>query len=343
MELSKIQGWGKAKVAELEAKGITCVEELLVIPPPQYAEMTGVDNETANAHFQLARDAYNKERKIESYFRKGTDYKIDDDNMEKISTGTKALDKFFLGGVECGATTEIYAEFGCGKTQFCHTMCVRVQLPKEQGGLNARAIWINTEGTFEPIRIEAISESLKLDPNEVLKNITVADALNSVDQYKILLEIEKKLVEDNSYKLIIVDSATGLFRQDFSGRGMLSERQKYLDRFLTLCNNMAKLHKVAVVWTNQVYTNPMTFFGDPTVAVGGTIIAHKSTYRVYFSKSGKFRIATMIDSPKDRQVEVMFGLSKSGVVDMDVAVKEEKERKKEVAAAKTEAKKGNID
>jgi len=151
------------------------------------------------------------------------------------------------------------------------------------------------------------------------------------------------LVKDKSYKLIVVDSATGLFRQDFSGRGMLSERQKYLDRFLTLCTNMAKLHKVAVLWTNQVYTSPMVFYGDPTVAVGGSIIAHKSTYRVYFMKSGKFRIAKMVDSPKDAQTEVMFGLSKSGVVDMDVAVEEEKKRKKEVIAAKTESKKGNIE
>jgi len=383
MELSKIKGWGKAKVAELEAKGITCVEELLVIPPPQYAEMIEVDNETANAHFQLARDAYNKERNIKSYFKKGSEYKIEDNKIEKTSTGTKALDKLFMGGIECGATTEIYAEFGCGKTQFCHTMCVRVQLPKDlicpncnkiyeesnkyycddceiavkynkgfvleeiylynRGGLDAKAIWINTEGTFEPSRIKSISESLGLDSNEVLDNISVADAFNSVDQYKILLEVEKLLVKDDSYKLIVVDSATGLFRQDFSGRGMLSERQKYLDNFLTLCNNMAKFHKIAVIWTNQVYTSPMVFYGDPTVAVGGTIIAHKSTYRVYFMKSGKFRIAKMIDSPKDRQTEVMFGLSQSGVVDMDVAVEEEKQRKKEITAAKTEAKKGNID
>jgi len=343
VELTKIKGFGKEKVKELEAKGITCVEELLIIPPPQYAEMIGVDNETANEHFQKARDAYNKEREITSYFKKGSECKIEDDDIERISTGTKALDKLFMGGVECGATTEVYGEFGSGKTQFAHALCVRVQLPKEQGGLNAKAIWINTEGTFEPTRIEAISESLKLDSGVVLDNILVANAFNSVDQYSILLEIEKKLVEDNSYKLIIVDSATGLFRQDFSGRGMLSERQKYLDKFLTLGTNIAKLHKIAVLWTNQVYNSPMEFYGDPTIPVGGTIIAHKSTYRVYFMKSGKFRIAKMVDSPKDRQTEVMFGLSKSGVVDMDVAVEEEKQRKKEVTAAKTEAKKGNID
>jgi len=48
--------------------------------------------------------------------------KKDDVNIEKITTGTNALDKLFTGGVECGATTEIYGEFGCGKTQFCHTI-----------------------------------------------------------------------------------------------------------------------------------------------------------------------------------------------------------------------------
>jgi len=340
MDLSKIKTFGVAKVKELNDKGITCVEDIIVIPPPQYAEMIGVDNETAIEHFTKAKEAYDKEHKIKSSFKSGTDCEKEDEEIEKITTGTKALDKLFMGGLECGATTEIYAEFGCGKTQFAHTMAVRVQLPIEEGGLDGKCIWINTEGTFEPKRIRDISKALGLEKDIILNNITVADVINSAEQHKVTLEVQKLLVEDKSIKLIVVDSATGLFREDFPGRGMLSERQKYLSKYLTLCSNIAEVHKVAVLWTNQVYTSPMVFYGDPTVAVGGTVLAHQSTYRVYFSKSGKFRIAKMVDSPKDAQTEVMFGLSKAGVVDMDVAVEEEKLRKKTVTAEKTEAKKG---
>lgn len=50
-------------------------------------------------------------------------------------------------------------------------MAVRVQLPKEKGGLDGKCVWIDSEGTFEPTRIEAISKSLKLDEKETLENI----------------------------------------------------------------------------------------------------------------------------------------------------------------------------
>lgn len=327
--ISKLKGVGGVTTDKYEKCGITTVEQLFVIPPPKVAEMLGVDNPTAIELFRKARALLKS-----VVFINGTEADEEDKHIEKISTGTKALDTLFTGGIECGATTEIYGEFGCGKTQFCHTMMVRVQLPVEQGGLDGEGVWIDTEDTFESTRIRAIAKSLGLDEDEVLKKITVAKAFNSADQYMVLQEVEH-LIEDNpKIKIIIIDSAIGLFRQDYSGRGMLSERQKYLDEFLSLASNMANFHKVAIIWTNQVMINPGVFYGDPVTAVGGTVLAHKSTYRVYFKKSGVYRIAKMVDSPKHAQTEVSFGLSVEGVVDKEVAEELEKERKKEKAKTK---------
>lgn len=336
MEITKLKGLG-SKTAEKFAKHkITKVEQLFVIPPPKVAEMLGIDNDSARELFKKARDIYYKD---EDRFITGLQADDLDDNIEQISTGTKALDKFFTGGIECGATTEIFGEFGCGKTQFCHTMCVRVQIPVDHGGLGGKALFLGSEGTFEPKRIRSIAKSLDMNEEEALQNIIAVEAHNSADQYYLLQDIEEKLVEDKSIKLIIIDSATGLFRQDYSGRGMLSERQKYMDEFLTLASNMANFHKVAIIWTNQVMVNPGVFYGDPITAIGGTVLAHKSTYRVYFKKSGAYRMAKMIDSPKHAQTEVMFGLSESGVVDYEEAERLEKERKKAKADAKKAEKK----
>jgi DNA repair protein RadA len=327
--ITKLKGVGGVTTDKYEKSGITTVEQLFVIPPPKVAEMLGVDNPTAIELFRKARALLKS-----NIFINGTEADVEDENIEKISTGTNALDKLFTGGIECGATTEIYGEFGCGKTQFCHTMMVRVQLPVEEGGLDGKGVWIDTEDTFEPSRIKSISKSLKLDETEVLKNITVAKAYNSADQYMVLQEVEHLIENDPKIKLIIIDSAIGLFRQDYSGRGMLSERQKYLDEFLSLASNMANFHKVAIIWTNQVMINPGVFYGDPVTAVGGTVLAHKSTYRVYFKKSGVYRIAKMVDSPKHAQTEVSFGLSVEGVVDKEVAEELEKIRKKLKAQTK---------
>lgn len=339
MDIEKINRVGGSTAISYKKKGIEYVEQIMCIPPPQIAPILGIDNESANDLFLRAHLAWKKEHP-QNMFTNANE--IDEESVPFISTGTKALDKLFDGGIACSSTTEIFGEFGCGKTQFSLSMSVRVQLPVEQGGLDGKCVYIDSEKTFNKKRVIEISESLGMDSDKCLNNIIHASAINSVDQKLILVEAQKLLIKDPTIKLIVIDSATGLFRQDFSGMGMLSERQKYMDEFLTLASNISKLHNIAVIWTNQVYIKP-TFFGDGITAVGGTVLAHKSTYRVYFSKSGKFRIAKMVDSPKSAETEVMFGLSKSGVVDMDVAKQEADDLKKELTDMKKKAKTGKID
>ncbi len=327
--ITKLKGVGEATAKKLSKGGIDEIEQLMIYPPPKVAEMLGVDNETTRLLYQKARVALDDTE----IFISGIEAKKLDDNKERISTGTKALDRLFQGGIECESTTEIYGEFGCGKTQFCHSQAVRTQLPKEEGGLDGKVIYVDSEGTFKPSRITSIAESLGLDPDKTLENILVAKCKNSMDQYMVMGEVGKLLTKDKSIKLVIVDSAIGLFRGDYSGRGMLSERQKYLSEFLVLSENIAGFYKVAVIWTNQIMISP-TAYGDPVTAIGGAVLAHKSTYRVYFKKSGVYRIAKMVDSPKDAQTEVTFGLSIAGVVDKEVVEQLEKERLKAKAAEK---------
>ncbi len=227
------------------------------------------------------------------------------------------------GGVESQALTEVYGEFGCGKTQFCHTMCVQVQKPKEEGGLDGGALYIDTENTFRPERIVSISKAQGMDPEKVLDNIIVARAYNSAHQILILEECGPVIKESN-IKLIIVDSAVGLFRAEYLGRGTLAARQQKLNHFVHLLVRIAETYNCAALATNQVMAAPDVFFGDPTRPVGGNVVAHTSTYRIYFKKSGKKRIARMVDSPHHPEQEVIFALSEAGVVDPDDGTKKKK-------------------
>jgi DNA repair protein RAD51 len=54
------------------------------------------------------------------------------------------------------------------------------------------------------------------------------------------------------YSLMIVDSATALFRTDYQGRGELSERQIQLAQFLRQLTRLSEEFGIAVVMTNQV-------------------------------------------------------------------------------------------
>jgi DNA repair protein RadA len=66
----------------------------------------------------------------------------------KLTTGSKAFDQLMGGGIETGAITEMFGEFGSGKTQIAFQLCINAQLPTEKGGLNGHVVFIDTENTF---------------------------------------------------------------------------------------------------------------------------------------------------------------------------------------------------
>lgn len=233
----------------------------------------------------------------------------------KIATGSKSLDELLGGGVETQAITEAHGAYGSGKSQIGFQLAVNVQLPKEKGGLNGRCIFIDTESTFRPERIMQMAEEKGLDPRKVLKNIFIAKAFNS-DHQVVLAEKAKELIADKNVKLIVVDSLMSHFRSDYSGRGELAPRQQKLNRHLHALQKTADTHNVAVYVTNQVMAKPDMLFGDPTAAIGGHVLGHASTYRLYLRKSkGGKRIARLIDSPNLPEGEAIFMLSEKGVSD----------------------------
>lgn len=236
-----------------------------------------------------------------------------------IGTGSKALDQLLQGGFETGCITEMFGEFRTGKTQLCHTLCVTCQLPFEQGGGQGKALFIDTEGTFRPNRLISIAERYGMTPNDVLENVSYARAYNSEHQSKLLSQAAQMMTETR-YALLIVDSATALFRSDYVGRGELSERQIALGQFLRELMRLADQFKVAVVITNQVVADcgGMSMFGDPKKPIGGNIMAHASTVRLYLKKGrGNARVCKIYDSPNLPESDCQFAISESGIVDVD--------------------------
>jgi len=205
--------------------------------------------------------------------------------MIYISTGSSQIDNILEGGIECGYITELFGEFGTGKTQLCHHLCVTCQLPFETGGGLGRSLVIDTEGTFRPERCAEIAIRYKLVPEDCLRNISYARAYNSEHQLS-LLNDAARMFSENRYSLIVVDSATAHYRTDYNGRGELSERQNHLAQFMRKLMQLALEFGVAVVVTNQVVSNPSGYgpMSGEKVPIGGNIMAHASTTRLQFKK-----------------------------------------------------------
>jgi DNA repair protein RadA len=323
LALENLAGVGPVTTRKLNDAGIQNIMDLIVRGPVEIAELTGMDIDSSSKICEKAREDLVKGGLIAKDFISASELYKKRQTIGMITTGTDALDTLFAGGIETQALTEVYGEFGCGKTQFCHTMCVQVQKPKAEGGLEGGVLYMDSENTFRPERIVSIAKANGMDPEKVLDNIIVARAYNSSHQM-LILEEASSLINENNIKLIISDSAVGLFRAEYLGRGTLATRQQKLNKFVHLLVRLAETYNIASLMTNQVMSSPDQFFGDPTKPIGGNVVAHTSTYRVYLKKSGKKRIARMVDSPHHPEMDVIFALGEAGVQDPEDAIKKKK-------------------
>ncbi len=250
-------------------------------------------------------------------FMSGDEFAKRREDVLYITTGSENLNNLLGGkGVETRSITEAYGAFGSGKTQLALTLSVNVQRPKDQGGAEGKAVYIDTEGTFRPDRVKQMAEGIGANPEKVLKNILVARAFNSDHQILLIDKINELIKEGEPIKLVIIDSLTTHFRAEFAGRGQLADRQQKLNRYLHNLQKLSDQHNLAIFVTNQVMANPAIMFGDPTTAIGGHILGHASTYRMYLrrGKAGS-RVAKLIDSPNLPENEAQFFVTEAGLKD----------------------------
>lgn len=238
----------------------------------------------------------------------------------KISTGSEELNKLIGGGVESMSITEVFGEFRTGKTQLSHTLCVTCQLPGANDYTGGKVIFIDTENTFRPNRLRDIADRYNLDHDAVLSNVLYVRAYTSEHQLEILDLVAVEFYKEGGiYKLLIIDSIMALFRVDYTGRGELADRQQKLAQMLSKLQKLAEEYNVAVFLTNQMTADPgaaMSFQVDPKKPIGGHILAHASTTRIYLRKGkGELRIAKVYDSPDMPENEATFAITAGGIAD----------------------------
>ena len=309
-ELEDLPGVGATTADKLREAGYTDLMEIAVASPGDIAEAAEIGVTIAQKIIGEAR------RKADvGGFESGNTILERRQKLGRISTLSKALDDLLGGGVETQAITEFSGEFGTGKTQLGHQIAVNVQLPPAQGGLNGEVVYIDTESTFRPERVVDMSKAVGIEPAEALRRIHVARAFNSNHQM-LLVQKAQELARERPIRLVVVDSLTSHFRSEYLGRGELAPRQQMLNKHLHELLRFGDTYNASIVVTNQVSARPDILFGDPTRPIGGNIVAHAATYRVYLRKSKPpKRIARLIDSPNLPEGEAVFSLTSEGVRD----------------------------
>jgi DNA repair protein RadA len=323
LQLEDLPGVQQHLISKLKQAGIQSVLDLAVSVPNELAvggEGGGYEGNTISADKETISELVLKAKK--ALVDSGTlikEFSTADQVLERrkslvrYTTGSKNLDDFLKGGVESQAITELTGEFGSGKSQICHTLCVTAAANDNKGSINS-IIFVDTENTFRPERVHQIAEARGLDSEEIMKKVFVCKMVNSA-QLEALIRNLGKYIEEYKAKLVIVDSIISLHRAEYTGRETLAERQQRLNVMLHKLIRLAEIYNVAVVLTNQVQASPDSTFGgnDSLKAAGGNIMGHACTYRIFLRKAGRDRIAVMVDSPHHAYSQVKFTISDKGV------------------------------
>jgi len=318
--IEDLPGVGSATSQKLRGLGYHTVESLAMATAREL-EPAGVGEKKAFSIIEAARSS------IGISFVRADELLKMRQNVLRLTTGSNALDKILDGGLETQTITEFYGEYGSGKSQICHQICVNVQLPPERGGLNGAALYVDTENTFRLERIAQMSKHVGLEPEEVVKNIIYAEAYTS-DHQIFLLENADEVIKANNVKLIIVDSLTAHFRSEYVGREMLAPRQQRLNKHMHKLIGLARAFNAVAVVTNQVMAKPDVFFGDAVHPIGGHIVGHTSHTRLYLRRAsrGPVRIARLVSSPYLPEGEEIFKVTENGIEDVSEEEKASKRR-----------------
>jgi DNA repair protein RadA len=342
-DLEELPGVGPATAEKLEENGYDSYQGIAVASPGELSNTADIGESSAADIINAAREAADI-----GGFETGSTVLERREQIGKLSWGVDEVDDLLGGGVETQSITEVYGEFGAGKSQVTHQLAVNVQLPAEHGGLEGSAIFVDSEDTFRPERIEqmvkgladdvladtlvlhgVVEEADDADPTDedqlddlvasVLEKIHVAKAFNS--NHQILLAEKAQEIASQSQdeefpvRLLAVDSLTAHFRAEYVGRGELADRQQKLNKHLHDLMRVGDLNNTAVVVTNQVASNPDSFFGDPTQPIGGNILGHTSTFRMYLRKSkGNKRIVKLVDAPNLPDGEGVMRVEEDGLL-----------------------------
>lgn len=308
--LEDLPGIGPATAQKLNELGFHTVESL-ALAAARELESAGISEKKALVIIRAARSSINV-----SFVRADELLKMHQ-NVLRLTTGSQALDELLGGGLETQTITEFYGAFGSGKSQVCHQLCVNVQLPPEKGGLDGSVLYVDTENTFRTERIVQMAKHLGLDPEEVAKKIIYAEAYTS-DHQTFLLDHADEVIKENNVRLIIVDSLTSHFRSEYIGREMLARRQQRLNKHMHKLIRLARAFNAVAVVTNQVMAKPDVFFGNAVYPIGGHIVGHTSTSRIYLRRTsrGPVRIARLVACPYLPEGEEIFKITENGLEDV---------------------------
>jgi DNA repair protein RadB len=218
---------------------------------------------------------------------------------DTLSTGCEPLDDLLGGGLERGTVTQVYGPPAAGKTNVALCAAVRA-------AVDGFAVYIDTEG-LSPARFEQVAGAVG-DVDELASRVVVSNAHDFEEQEQAVRDAAEFAERAD---LIVVDSATGFYRLERSD-GDEGETLRRVARQITHLLSLARRHDLAVVVTNQVFTDPDA---DRVRPLGGHTLEHWTgvVLRLDRFRGGKRRATLEKHGSKPAGETATFRITESGL------------------------------
>jgi len=315
LNIDQLEGVGPVTVKKLKEFGVTSLIDICVRGAKEISEITGTAKSKADSWVFKSQKILEDNKIIRKTDMTTLELLEYQRNIDTLPVKCKAVDELMGGGVKPECTYEVYGEFGSGKTQFCLALAVEA-ISQEKN-----VVWVDCEDTFRPRRVVEILREREYakDDKEAEKYLDRIKYYFTPNTEQLMGTINalSDVITEYKPRVVIIDGSIGQYREEYLGRGTLAARQNQIARLMTHLKNISFYFRCSVVYTNQVLSDPSIMFGDPTKPIGGNVVGHAATYRIYFKKSGRKHIARMVDSPEHPIADAPFALDAKGISDVE--------------------------
>ena len=293
ISLTELSGVGEATAKKWAKLGYDSLEKIANASSQELVQKLGINITKAQKLIAEARSILIDQQILLETAGKILEFQ--ESIIQRIPTGSKALDRILGGGIQTDASLLLGGAYSTGKTQLCLQACVNCVVD-----LGRKAVFIETEpSTFKIKRLIQMFVlgrgyiPLDMTPETLAKYLTftpeeqpdiekakryISEARGFVNLglktekadvwgirhiqtpeklYRAYELIENKLLKQGiDVGLICIDSFIAPFRATFQGRGRLSERNEELARHIGKLETLSSKYNLAVIMTAQVYGIP---------------------------------------------------------------------------------------
>ncbi|CAA2996460.1 DNA repair protein RAD51 homolog 3 isoform X2 [Olea europaea var. sylvestris] len=209
----------------------------------------------------------------------------EEESSVRITTSCSDLDDILGGGINCKEVTEVGGVPGIGKTQLGIQLAINVQIPADYGGLEGKAVYIDTEGSFMVERAFQIAEA----------------CIEDMQEYNSFLRKDFQACQNRKDPKDFLDN---IFYFRICSYTEQIAVINYLEKFVSE-------HK-DVILLNQVTTKYSEGSFQLTLALGDSW-SHACTNRVILYWNGNERYAHIDKSPSMRAASAPYAVTGRGI------------------------------